>query len=246
MAQKRSQRGKEDGDSSSSSDDSSSSSPSSSYSSGSGSSSSDTSDSENYLSDGVLPQRTDESRWDPVENRVKMAQRADNPNIMSRATIMRTTPSKSYLRRVLEHARIARPGDEAEEREPPANRGPDRPMPDKPLVPDLPSNVDESNPPIENPTDGQTMCAICLEREVKTVCLPCGQMVMCNPCSQHYKQWIADSSELAKCPTCRVQIKQIIAVYGQVSSGSRSRKKKRPRHHHRGGVTEEPKDQEAG
>jgi hypothetical protein len=231
----------EDSSSSSSSTNSSSdSNSSSSYSSGS--SSSHSSDSENYLSDDVLPQRVDDSMWDPVENRVKLAQRPDAPNIMSRATIMRTSPAKSYLKRVLEHARIARPGDEAEEERP--NRGPDRPMPDKPIVPDPFSNPDESNPVVADPTEHQTICSICLEREVKTMCLPCGQMVMCNPCSQHYKQWIADSSELAKCPTCRQKITQITAVYGQVAPGSK--KNKRHKKHRRGGTTEAPKDQAAG
>lgn len=213
---------------SSSSSSSDSSSDSTSTSSSGSSTDSHGSDSDCYLSDGVVPQRREESRWDPIENRIKLYQQPNNPNIQSRAVITKTSPAKAYLKRVMAHARMARPGDEAQRAG--VDNGPERPMPDKPVVPDAFANPEEANPVVEEAADGQIMCVVCLEREVKTMCLPCGQMVMCNVCSQQYRQWIIDSSDMAKCPTCRVQIKQITAVYGQVAAGSKSKKKKDKRH----------------
>uniref|UniRef100_M4BY57 RING-type domain-containing protein n=1 Tax=Hyaloperonospora arabidopsidis (strain Emoy2) TaxID=559515 RepID=M4BY57_HYAAE len=49
------------------------------------------------------------------------------------------------------------------------------------------------------------LCVICLANEKRILCLPCRHLCLCETCA--YRQ------EVTKCPICRLEIAEVLAVY---------------------------------
>jgi len=55
-------------------------------------------------------------------------------------------------------------------------------------------------------------CVVCLERDVRRICLPCGHPCLCEICST--EQGLRKLKH--KCPECRANIRQVATIYGRV------------------------------
>jgi len=57
---------------------------------------------------------------------------------------------------------------------------------------------------VQNDDDGASACAVCLNKKIQTVCIPCGHRCLCLDCSKVVN---------TECPICRNKIQQIMQTF---------------------------------
>jgi hypothetical protein len=194
-----------------------------------------------YISDESSLDSEIDERYDPEENRLRIAEISGEQEgaPMEREALLRTDPDDVYLSRLVVRARArggagSGPSGEEEGR----NRAQQNalPFPDRPLVP--PQLPESENPEVDLPDGDERRCVMCLSREVKAMCVPCGHTAVCTFCAQGFMPMIRQDSEhggnavlehevRAKCPMCRARIRQMIRPYGAAVGGGGSHHKRK-------------------
>jgi hypothetical protein len=185
-----------------------------------------------YISDDASTNSSDEARFDPEENRLRIAETSGEQESrpLTREDLLRTDPNDTYLSALVTRARRGAGGGGGGQRQQPNEEERRRalqnalPFPDRPIVP--PQLPDSENPELDLPDGDERRCVTCLSREVKAMCTPCGHTSVCSVCAQAYLPMIRQDLERgeplldgeirAKCPMCRARIRQMIQPYGAV------------------------------
>jgi len=88
------------------------------------------------------------------------------------------------------------------------------PIEDKPNPPPTQDNIRPTNPeppkvvkedPPKQDDEDESVCVVCWENLINTVCIPCGHLALCIECSPTF--------ENKECPICRAKLLQIIKTY---------------------------------